>query len=532
MFVRMKSSGGHRYLQVVESERDGRRVKQRVVTTLGRLDQLQAAGAIDSLLLSLGRFSEKVRVLEAHRAGALEARSVTRIGADLVFGRLWEALGLRRILSGLLEGRDFSFDVERAVYLSVLHRLFESGSDRAADRWRRDVRVPGSETIELHQLYRAMRWLGQTKDTIEERLFGRRRDLFTQVTLAFFDTTSIYFEGKGGASLGQHGHSKDHRPDLKQMVVGAVLTGEGQPVCCELWPGNLADANALLPVVDRVRERFGIRQVCWVADRGMISAKTIRGLEDRGLKYILGARMRRDHEVRYEVLGAARGRYEEVSPRLRVMDVSVHGRRYVVCFNPEEAAKDSADREAIVTSLERQLEKGTKHLIANRGYRRFLAVEKDAVAIDRARIANEAIFDGRYVLRTNTDLPAGEVATQYKRLLMVEQLFRASKSLIDTRPIFHQCDDTIRGHVFVSFLALVLLDELFRRVKAHDAQLEWAHVRQDLEALCEVEVRDSGRSYFLRSPLLGVTGTVLKAIGVAVPPAVRAGDGAGAATDL
>jgi len=523
MFVRVKASGGHRYLQVVENERDGSRVRQRVVTTLGRLDQLQAAGAVDSLLLSLSRFSEKVRVLEAHRTGALEARSVTRIGADLVFGRLWQELGLKRILDRLLADRDFAFNGERAVYLTVLHRLFQSGSDRAADRWRRDVRIPGSESIELYQLYRAMRWLGQAKDAIEEQLFMRRRDLFTQVTLAFFDTTSLYFEGAGGESLGQYGHSKDHRPDLKQMIVGAVLTGDGQPVCCELWPGNVADANALLPIVDRVRDRFGIRQVCWVADRGMISAKTIAGLEARGLNYILGARMRKDAEVRYEVLAAARGRFEDVSPRLRVMDVTVNNHRYVVCYNPEEAVKDAADRDAIVASLERQLEHGTKHLIANRGFRRFLAIEKGAVALDRRRVAEEALFDGKFVLRTNTNLPASEVATQYKRLLMVEQLFRASKSLIDTRPIFHQCDDTIRGHVFVSFLALVLLDELFRRLKADDAEIEWSGVRQDLEALCEVEVRDSGKTYFLRSPLLGAAGTVLNAIGAAVPPTVRAG---------
>src|SRR5262249_53872105 len=156
-----------------------------------------------------------------------------------------------RILAGVLLGRDFPFDVERAVYLTVLHRLFESGSDRAADRWRRDVRIPGSEQIELHQLYRTMRWLGETKDAIEEQLFARRRNLFTESTLASFDTPSLYFEGAGGESLGQYGHWKDHRPDLKQMIVGAVLTGDGQPVCCELWPGNMADAKALLPVVDR-----------------------------------------------------------------------------------------------------------------------------------------------------------------------------------------------------------------------------------------------------------------------------------------
>ncbi len=340
-------------------------------------------------------------------------------------------------LNRLLQDRGFEFPVERAVYLTVLHRLFESGSDRAGERWRRDVRMNGAEDLQLHHLYRAIRWLGDNREAVEEALFHRRRDLFTECTLAFFDTTSLYFEGQGGESLGQFGHSKDHRPDRRQIIVGAVLTGEGWPVCCELMPGNQADAHVLLPVVARVRQRFGLSRVCWVADRGMISANTIQELEDQGLEYILGARLRQQREVRDLVLGCP-GRYREVADNLQVKEVWVKGRRYVVCHNPQEAAKDAADREAIVKALEDQLRQGAKSLVGNRGFRRFLKVDKEAVSLDQAKVKAEARFDGKYVLRTNTELPAAEVAVQYKRLLLVEQFFRAAKSLVDTRPIFHQ----------------------------------------------------------------------------------------------
>ena len=130
------------------------------------------------------------------------------------------------------------------------------------------------------------------KDRVEEDLFAYRRDLFTDLQLVFFDTTSIYFEGEGGESLGEHGHTKDHRPDLKQMIVGTVLDGQGRPICCELWPGNTTDVKTLIPVVDRLRSRFAINRVCIVADRGMISKETIEDLEGnkRGWLYILGAR--------------------------------------------------------------------------------------------------------------------------------------------------------------------------------------------------------------------------------------------------
>lgn len=520
MFIRIKGTEPYRYLQVVENHREGKRTVQRVLCTLGRLDQLTATGATDSLMLSLSRFGQRVQVIEGYKSGQLEAGMIRQIGPDLAFGRLWQATGMQQVLKNLLRNRRFGFPLERAIYLTVLHRIFESGSDRGCRRWKRDVRIPGTEALELHQLYRAMRWVGESKDSIEEALFQQRRDLFTEVTLAFFDTTSIYFEGAGGESLGQYGHSKDHRPDLKQMVVGAVLTGEGRPMSCELWPGNRVDSEALLPVVNRLDERFGVKRVCWVADRGMISKGTIEKLESQEKEYILGARMRRQKEVSQIVLKRA-GRYHEVAENLRVKEVCVEGRRYIVCHNPQEAARDKAGRETIVESLEEQLKKGTKQLVGNRGYRRFLHIEKGAVRIDKKKIEDDARYDGKFVLRTNTKLSTEEVAVQYKRLIQVEQFFRDTKSLLDTRPIFHQWDATIRGHVFCSFLALVLVDEIKRRLAAKGWQVEWNELCQDLEALSEVEVSQDKEKYLLRTPLQGVAGKVLQAAGVAIPPPVR-----------
>lgn len=520
MFIRTKVVGPYNYLQVVENHREGTRTVQRVLCTLGRADQLMVSGATDALLRSLARFGQQVRLVDNYRQGRLEAGTVSQAGPDLVFGRLWQETGIERVLKRQLRDRRFEFPIERAIYLTVLHRLFESGSDRRAERWKREVRLPGSKTLQLHHLYRAMRWLGEMKDNVEEALFRSQQDLFTELSLAFFDTTSLYFEGRGGESLGQHGNSKDHRPDLRQMVIGAVLTEKGRPVCCELWPGNHADGNSLLPVVDRLRLRFGLRRVCWVADRGMISRRTIEGLEQRELEYILGARMRRQREVREEVLERG-GRYQEVAHNLRVKEVWVGERRYIVCYNPAEAVKDAADREAIVQSLQDQLRNGSISLVGNSGYRKFLHLEKGAVTIDPEKVEAEARYDGKFVLRTNTSLPASEIALQYKNLLLVEQFFRAAKSMLESRPIFHQWDATIRGHVFCSFLALLLNHELGQRLEARGSQFEWDVIRRDLKSLAEVEVRDGDQWYLLRTSLQGVTGKILQAVGVAVPPSVR-----------
>ena len=230
--------------------------------------------------------------------------------------------------------------------------------------------------------------------------------------------------------------------------------------------------------------------------------------------------MRRQKEVKEAVLGRA-GRYREVAENLRVKEVKVEGRRYVVCYNPEEAKKDAADREAIIKSLEDKLSQAPGSLVGNRGYRRFVRVKKGSVALDPKKIEADARYDGKFVLRTNSALSADEVAIQYKRLLTVEQFFRASKSMLHTRPVFHQWDATIKGHVFCSFLALVLFDELKRRLRERGWKLEWNDIRRDLQSLSEIEVSQGEDTYLLRTPLKGVTGKVLQSVGVAIPPSVK-----------
>lgn len=546
MFFRKKTTKGHTYLQIVENRREDGKVKQTVVATLGRLDALESSGHLEGLLRSGAKFAESVLVLSAHQKGELPQVASARVGPGLVFERLWEESGCKAELERLLRGRGFGFSVERALFLTVVHRLVSPGSDRAASKWRASYTLPGTADLELHQLYRAMAWLGAelpeaeqdgrtpfaprcTKDRVEEGLFARRRDLLTTLDLVFFDTTSIYFEGEGGLTLGEYGKSKDSRPDRKQMVVGAVLDGDGHPIACELWPGNTTDVKTLVPIVERLQKRFAIGRVCVVADRGMISAKTLRELDQRQWLYILGARMRSQAEVRDEVLARA-GRYEEVYPKgpskkdpspLKVKQVMIWDRRYVVCLNEDQAKKDAADREAILSGLHAQLKRGDKALVGNKGYRKYLKTEGQCFQIDQDKIREEARYDGKWVLLTNTDLPTREVALKYKQLWMVEDIFRSAKTLLETRPIFHKCDETIRGHVFCSFLALVLRKELQDRLEAKGHDLEWADVIRDLDALEETVVEQDGKRFVLRSEVRGACGPVFQAAGVALPPTVR-----------
>jgi len=547
MFVREKRINGYTYLYLVESVREDGRAKQRIIKNLGRKDTVVVSGELERLAASIGRYAERAIVLSQLHAGDLDGLSCKRIGAPLLFGRLWQDTGCRAVIDELLTARSFEFPLERAVFVSVLHRIMVSGSDRACEKWMIDYDIPGIDELALHHFYRAMAWLGEEldaeqqtaatgfalrtiKDQIEEKLFTRRRDLFSELSVVFMDTTSLSFTGSGGVTLGERGYSKDHRPELMQMIVAVVIDADGRPICSEMWPGNTADVTVLIPVIDRLRMRFGIGRICVVADRGMISAPTIAALEERGLEYVLGVRERTDVLVRQVVLGDSRpftplcvGRARGKETQLWIKEVKVEQRRYIVCRNEAEAEKDAADRRAIVAALDQQLKRGDKALIGNSAYRRYLRTTtgRRAFEIDPGKLADEARFDGIFVLRSNARISPLQAVLRYRDLLQVEDLFRTAKALMRTRPIYHSSDAAIRGHVFCSFLALVLRKELDERCRTAGLRPEWADVLRELDRLQEIELNKDGRQIIMRTPAVGIIGPLFKAARVALPANIR-----------
>lgn len=540
MFVRVKKIGACEYLYLVENAREGGRHVQRVVKALGRRDEVEASGLLDGLIASAARHSRRSIVLSRFYRGELAELRRVSIGPDLVFGRLWQELGCRDVLKSLLANRRFGGAVERAIYLTVLHRLMVSGSDRHASEWRNGYRVPGAEGLTLDHAYTAMAWLGETDreghamtEVIEEALYRHREPLLGEVAIAFLDTTTLWFEGRGGATLGRRGHSKDYRGHLNQVVLGLVLDQDDRPIASFLMPGNTADVTLLLPTVRRLRERFGIARACIVADRGMISADSIAALEAANIEYILGVRERTSREVRDEVIddGVA---VPLVIPRqkgetqLKVKETTIAGRRYVICRNEEQARKDAEARAELVAGLERKLAQGDKALVSNKGFRRLLKAPRGkGFVIDRAKIAADARYDGLFVLRTNTKLSPLQVVLRYRNLLAVEDAFKTAKALLATRPIFHKTDAGSRGHVFCTFLAVLLRKELLDRLAARRKRppqarpgntVEWRHLIDDLADLSEIEVEQDGRRALLRTAPGPTIDIVCRAVGVTLPP--------------
>jgi arginine repressor len=521
MFFRFKSSvqNGvtYEYLQITESFRKEGKPRQRIVANLGRRDRLEAEGKIDSLVESLAKFSQKYRALKAL---SLEARTAKLWGPLLIFGRLWEEQGLPEIFGRLAEGRKFGFDLERVAFAMTLQRLISPGSDLQGSGWAQTVE--GLPEIALQHLYRTNGFLAEVRAELEKALFARDRDLFSQeLDVVFLDTTSVAIHRDEETEWRKRGYSRDHRPDLPQLVLSVAVDKKGWPVSWEVFPGNTADPTAFEAMITKMRTRFKIGRVVVVANRGMMGKKSLELLTEgeTPYDYILGCRMRRQKEIGTEVL-ARGGRYQEVAENLKVKEVRVGDHRYVICLNEEEERKDEAARAAILDHLREKLSGGAKSLVGNKGYARYLKVMKDSMRIDEDKVLAESRFDGKYVLRTNTDLPTAEVAQTYKSLWRVERAFRETKSTLEMRPIFHHRDDTSIGHIVAGFLALRLEVDLQRRLDEHKVEVSWPTLMRDLSQVQAVHLQADGRSYLLRTDLQGTAHQAFQAAGVRPPSSV------------
>jgi len=526
-FIRRNKDGTARvYLYLCRNYMSGGKERQELVAKLGRVDTVQGSGALDRLIASLSRYSERCWV-EVEGEGRLSQGQ--SYGPALVLHRVWENLGLDKQLTRLQGKTEVRFSLEEAAFAMVLHRILDPGSKRRTHIWmRKAVYRPEFDGIELHHLYRALGYLTRSKEKIEEALFIRGRDLFSLgVDLVLFDTTLVHFEGRGPEGLAAFGRPGNY-PDCVKVLVGLVMTGDGFPVAHHVFPGNTADINAFRVALDDLRQRFPIRRVVVVADRGVVSEELMEELEqavqkEQGNKmdYILGMRPRKNKEVSDQVLRRA-GRYHKVTDNLWVKEVWVNGHRYVVCYNTEAEERDRKRREEIIGRAREDLKKkGAKAFIMPRGLKRFVELRGGELMLKEKAIREEARYDGKWVLRTNTDLPAGEVALAYKSLWQVEQAFRQLKSGLEIRPVFLRLEDHVRGHILVCFLALVMEAALQRLLAATGSRSGYQEVLDDLAGALAVRFEARGRAWLWRTDLPGAANDAFRAVGLRPPPRVQ-----------
>ena len=490
------------YVQLAHNVRDSQtgQPKADVLYTFGRVDSLDV-DAIRRLTKSLSRFLTPEEALKIKGTTGSEAplrflRSVPMGGAYLLRA-LWEQLGIPEALSQCIKDRSFTSPVEWATFAMVANRALCPDSKRGVEEWvREDVALGNPEPIELQHLYRAMDVLLEYRETIHKEVFWSVADLLNlEVDLLFFDTTSTYFEmdEEDEDGLRQYGHSKDHRPDLPQIVIGLAVTKEGIPVKCWIMPGNTSDMKTVETVKNDLLG-WKLSRCVWVMDRGMSSEENRLILQKAGGHYIIGEKLRDNQEIHKEVL-AKRGRFTAIRENLEIKEVVVGGgerrRRFILVHNPVEARKDKTTREKTLKKIAEALksikeQKGQCHkknvcaLLSHRTMGRYLRQLKTGmIKIDKGKIKEEAHLDGKYIISTSDDtLTPEDVALGYKQLMEVERAFRTVKTTLDLRPVYHRKDERIQAHVFLCFLALLLV-----RIAERKTKMTWDRIKDQIERL-------------------------------------------------
>lgn len=549
-----------RYVQVAHNRRIEGQTQAEVLVNLGREDRLDRDG-LARLVASINRY-----LGEPDNVGGGDAVEVAGDGLSVVESRsmgtawllegLWRQLGVDRALGKVLGGRRFTTDVERVIFAMVANRAIAPRSKLATAEWVcHDVAVPGLEAMDEDQAYRAMDLLveADAQAQVQEAVFFAVADLLNlEVDLLFFDTTSTYFEldyedpsDDGEAGFRRYGHSKDHRRDLPQVVIGLAVTREGIPVRVWCWPGNTNDQTVIPEVRDDLRG-WRLGRVVTVVDCGFSSDANLAYLNRAGGHWIAGERMRDGSPDAMEAL-SRQGRYQAVRDNLRVKEVrldSTPDKRWIVCHNPAEATRDKANRDATIGRLEAELDaiaaarardaarakkRGVKkpsderHRKAECALRdhptlgRFLRqTATGRLQIDRSKIRAEERLDGKYLLSTSDPhLPAEDVALGYKNLLEAERGFRDLKSTLELRPVFHRLEPRIRAHVLLCWLALLLI-----RVAERRCDTTWRHIATELGRIHAVTLTGSAGTVIQTTPPSPTASGFLAACQVNSPPRI------------
>ncbi len=530
MFVRTKiirrGQKEYRYLQLVENKRVDGRVQQKVLLNMGRTEDVDSI-QVDKIVTAFANYTQYAHVLR--RIEELHLHNARNWGDIWVLSRLWEEVGFPEIFTSILQHRNYEMDMERAVKAIVLNRCLAPCSKLATYEWvRQEVAFPQVEDIALHHFYRALDFLHQEQTCWEADLYNREMDLFTlDVSLVFYDTTLVSVYGEHPATLAKASR-RSRRTHLKELLIGLVLSRDGLPLAHEVLPGNTMDVSTVQGVTQRMRARFGIKRCIFVGDGGMFSKANLDHLQQHGYEYIIGVPLRKLKEVKERVL-AAPGRYSPLAENLQVKHIELDGRRYVLCQNPKEAKRDAALRKAFLQTLEaevtalhgKQKTQEYRDVLACRKKRRYLRALKDGtLRVNRTKARQEARYDGKHVLRTNTQLTDAEVAESYHSLIRVEQSFHSLKSLEEVAPVYHWADERVRGHVAACVLGHWLERFLERKLREGGYSESVSTALRVLGRIKSIEVELNDQWFRFRTEASPEAAAILKALGYRLPPRV------------
>ena len=518
-----KSGPPRQYLQIVKSvwnKAKGYPTHQ-VVGNLGRVDEL-VDGQFDSLIKSLSAYS-KLKLNDITQDLFLD--SAMDLGPRTIIEHLWHQVGLDKILTDL----GLSETHRECIFRMVLGRIENPVSKRSTQIQEHRYLKVNEDSNHLNEYYRSLDEIIPHHKAIENRLFShdnphlkdKQKHLFAvnDMDIVFFDTTSIALDVDESDDMFYRGYSKDNRPEDPQILVGLVVSASGIPIAHYCFPGNTADVSAFQQAFTDIKSRFPIRRIILVADRGCTSQTVMTAIKNLGMEYILGGRLRSDHTIRDKVL-SKKGNFTRYDDVLGYKEVVIDSERFVIVKNQDQAYHDKVRREDILLKLTPLEGQSSKNLMGNRGYTRFLK-KSGTIELDTDRIARDARYDGKWVLRSNTqDLTATDLIEAYKSLWIVERFNRLLKDDMAVAPVYHRRARRVKAHILICFLAVRLWATFVEALRTHQPNASPHDVWEDVRKLKAANLEFGFQRIIVRKDLEGQAGTAFRAIHCTVPPRV------------
>ena len=542
MHIKIVKAGKYEYVRLVESFRENGKVKHKVILNLGRKDIIEGNP-------SFKRLAERLLEISGGTVGRADKLQISegtlRNYGFIVYRKLWQIFGFDSFFDQLKRKHTkLQFDLGSVVFLMVVQHLL-SPMSKLSTYERRSLYL-GIPEMDLNQLYRSLDLLAENKENIENYVFDRNRTLFNMsVDVVFYDVTTFYFESVREDGFRDFGFSKDNKINEVQVVMGLLIDSEGRPIGYELFPGNTLDSKTLERSLEKLKERFNIRQVIIVADRGLNSKLNLSRIKEMGYDYIVASRLKKMPESVIEEVFDSNGyrlltpeflaRYKEEDEeefRYKVIDyinrykdeggeVKELKEKMVITYSKKRALKDKADRERLVEKAKELLKEPARIRASNRrGSKRFILEkgEKEEYCLNEEAIAADEKFDGYYAIQTSLlDLKAEKVLEAYHTLWKIEESFRIMKSTLEVRPIFHWTERRIKGHFVVCFLAFLLERTLEYKLKMNGIMMSPNKIREALNSMMFTEVEINGQLYLIKMKLSEGATKILRVLRIASP---------------
>jgi transposase len=582
MFLRKITTKGKAYLNIIKSYRKEGKTKHKSIASFGCIDNLDEE-EIKKLGLSLIKYcNEKANFLDIDTAKEKDRKNW---GAVRLIKKIWETFDFPKILKKICKDRKIKFNYFSAIFLMLVDRMFAPKSKLGV--YEKQSFYYGIEENDLQHLYRALDLLSEKKEELEEYIFEKNTDLFKMsVDVVLYDVTTFHFESVRSDILRDFGYSKDCKFNEVQIVMSLLVDLEGRPVGYELYEGNVYEGHTLKDAIEKIKNRFKINKLIFIADRAMLSKDNIDLIKNSNYEYIISSRLKnktaqvkeevlsetdymsistedKEEEFKYkeikkfeitqETLDELDGKISETGKLSKLIDKTFYRKEFhkkleklefnqhdikqimseavkndrIICsWSKKRARKDKLDRDRLIEKAQNMVQKTRGRLISQKGALRYIDISSKITGkLKYEKIQEDEKWDGYYGIETNCEITSPEkILDYYHQLWRVEESFRIFKSHLEARPMFHWNPNRIKGHMVLCFIAFLIERTIEIELKKANINYSATKIREALIELQFSEITVEDKTFFLRAPVQGLANDILRAFRIKIPPHITTPD--------